>query len=166
VLKEKGEVAGRNYLFSFVKNIKTQVNSGREATDAFVKNRVGDVLVTFENEIIFTNEAIPKDFPYVIPSANLKVEFPVTVVDKVVDKRGTRRVAEAFTRFLFTPKAQEIYAQAGYRPINRQVLSRNSSQFRVVRQLRTANDFGGWPAVNEKLFEDGGLFDQAQKAAR
>lgn len=166
VLKDKGEVAGRNYLFSFVKNIKTQVNSGREATDAFVKNRVGDVLVTFENEIIFTNEAIPKDFPYVIPSANLKVEFPVTVVDKVVDKRGTRRVAEAFTRFLFTPKAQEIYAQAGYRPINRQVLSRNSSQFRVVRQLRTANDFGGWPAVNKKLFEDGGLFDQAQKAAR
>lgn len=166
VLKDRGEVAARNYLFNFVKNIKTQVNSGREATDAFVKNRVGDVLVTFENEIIFTNDVIPKDFPYVIPSANIKVEFPVTVIDRVVDKRGTRRVAEAFTRFLFTPKAQEIYAQSGYRPINRQVLSRNSSQFRVVRQLRTANDFGGWPAVNKKLFEDGGLFDQAQKAAR
>lgn len=166
VLKEKGENAARSYLFGLVKNIKTQVNSGREATDAFVKNRVGDVLVTFENEIITTNEAIPKDYPYVVPSANLKVEFPVTVIDKVVDKRGTRDVAQAFTRFLFSPKAQAIFAEVGYRPSNPQVLSRFSSQYRVVRQLRTVNDFGGWEAVNQKLFDDGGLFEQAARAAR
>jgi len=166
VLKDNGDNAARSYLFSLVKNIKTQVNSGREATDAFVKNRVGDVLVTFENEIITTNEAIPKDYPYVVPSANLKVEFPVTVIDKVVDKRGTREVAQAFTRFLFSPKAQAIFAEVGYRPSNPQVLSRFSSQYRVVRQLRTVNDFGGWDAVNQKLFDDGGLFEQAARAAR
>ncbi len=166
VLKDKGDAAAKTYLFGLVKNIKSQVNSGREATDAFVKNRVGDVLVTFENEIIVTNDAIPKDFPYVVPSSNLKVEFPVTVIDKVVDKRGTRQVAEAFTRFLYSPKAQEIFAEAGYRPSDRQVLRRYSNQFRLVRQLRTAADFGGWNAVNQKLFNDGALFEQAQKAAR
>lgn len=166
VLRDKGDDAARSYLFNLVKNIKTQVNSGREATDAFVKNRVGDVLVTFENEIITTNEAIPKDYPYVVPSANLRVEFPVTVIDKVVDKRGTREVAQAFTRFLFTPKAQAIFAEVGYRPSNPQVLSRFSSQYRLVRQLRTVNDFGGWEAVNQKLFDDGGLFEQASRSAR
>jgi sulfate transport system substrate-binding protein len=166
VLKDKGDAAAKSYLFGLVRNIKSQVNSGREATDAFVKNRVGDVLVTFENEIIVTNEAIPKDFPYVVPSANLKVEFPVTVIDKVVDRRGTRKVAEAFTRFLYTPRAQEIFAEAGYRPTDRQVLRRYSSQFRLVRQLRSVADFGGWTAVNQKLFNDGALFEQAQKAAR
>ncbi len=166
ILKQKGDEAARSYLFSLVRNIKTQVNSGREATDAFVKNRVGDVLVTFENEIITTNEAIPKNFPYVVPSENIKVEFPVTVIDKVVDKRGTRKVAEAFTRFLFTPKAQAIFAEVGYRPSNPQVLSRFGSQYRVVRQLRTVSDFGGWDAVNQKLFDDGGLFEQAARSAR
>lgn len=166
VLKEKGDAAARSYLFKLVRNIKTQVNSGREATDAFVRNRVGDVLVTFENEIITTNEAIPRDFPYVVPSANLKVEFPVTVIDKVVDKRGTREVSEAFTRFLFSPNAQQIFAEAGYRPSNRQVLSRYSSQYRLVRQLRSVEDFGGWGVVNQTLFDDGALFEQAAKAAR
>ena len=75
-------------------------------------------------------------------------------------------MAEAFTRFLFTPKAQEIYAKAGYRPSNVKVFKAFASDARLVRQLRTANDFGGWVAVNQKIFDDGGLFDQAQKAAR
>lgn len=166
VLKERGDAAARSYLFNLVKNIKTQVNSGREATDAFVKSRIGDIVVTFENEIIATNDAIPRDFPYVVPSANLKVEFPVTVIDKVVDRRGTRAVAEAFTRFLFTPKAQEIFAEVGYRPNNRSTLARYSKQYRVVRQLRSVDDFGGWDAVNKKLFDDGALFEQAARAAR
>ena len=166
VLKERGPAPAKQYLFSFVRNIKSQVNSGREATDAFVKNRVGDVMVNFENEIIVTNEAIPRDFPYVVPASNLRVDFPVTVIDKVVDKRGTRTVAEAFTRFLFTPKAQQIYADAGYRPSDRQVLQRNAKNFRQVRVVRSVSDFGGWPSVDKSLFSDGGLFEQAQKAAR
>ncbi|MFZ4805499.1 MAG: sulfate ABC transporter substrate-binding protein [Synechococcus lacustris] len=166
VLKDKGDEAAKKYLFALVKNIKTQVNSGREATDAFIKNRVGEVLVTFENEIIATNDLIPNDSPYVVPTTNLKVEFPVTVIDKVVDKRGTRQVAEAFTRFLYTPKAQEIFAEAGYRPTDRQVLKRYSNQFRPVSQLHTVDDFGGWITVNKTLFNDDALFEQASKAAR
>lgn len=166
VLKAQGATPARNFLFSFAKNIKTQVNSGREATDAFVKNRVGDALINFENEIIVTNEAVPRDFPYVVPSANVRVDFPVTVIDTVVDKRGTRRVAEAFTQFLFTPKAQAIYAEAGYRPFDRQVFQRYAKQFKPVQQLRTIADFGGWPTIDKTLYADGALFDQAQKAAR
>ncbi|MBL1208953.1 sulfate ABC transporter substrate-binding protein [Geminocystis sp. GBBB08] len=165
-LKTKGEAEANKYFFAFVKNIKNLVNSGREATDTFVKNRVGDVVINFENEIIFTNDAIPKDFPYVAPSPNLRVDFPVTVIDAVVDKRGTRKVAEEFTKFLFTPKAQTIYAQAGYRPINEQIRKANEKDFLKVSKIYNINDFGGWTSVNKKLFDDGALFDQALQAAK
>ena len=164
--KSEGEAAADAYLNGFAKNIKTLVGSGREASDAFVKNKIGDVLVTFENEIIFTNDAIPDDYPYVVPTQNIQVDFPVTVIDKTVDKRGTREVAEAFTAFLFTPKAQEIFAQAGYRPIDKQAYAAKSSQYKPVDKLYTIADFGGWQAVNKKLFADGGLFDAAQAAGK
>ncbi|MEP1062104.1 MULTISPECIES: sulfate ABC transporter substrate-binding protein [Cyanophyceae] len=164
--KAEGEPAANTYLNGFAKNIKTLVGNGREATDAFVKNKIGDVLVTFENEIIFTNDAIPDDYPYIVPTNNIQVDFPVTVIDKTVDKRGTRKVAEAFTAFLFTPKAQEIFAQAGYRPIDKQAFATKSSQYKPVDKLYTIADFGGWQAVNKKLFADGGLFDVAQAAGK
>jgi sulfate transport system substrate-binding protein len=138
------------------------VSSGREATDAFVKNKVGDVLVTFENEIIFTNGVIPDDYPYIVPPENIQVDFPVTVIDKVVDKKGTRKVAEAFTQFLFTPKAQEIYAQVGYRPIDKEAFNKFTKQYKPVTTQYTIADFGGWKQVNQKLFVDGALFDVAQ----
>ncbi|BAQ60949.1 sulfate and thiosulfate binding protein CysP [Geminocystis sp. NIES-3708] len=166
IWKTEGEAKANTYFNAFVKNIKNLVNSGREATDTFVKNRVGDVLINFENEIIFTNDAIPKDFPYVAPSPNLRVDFPVTVIDSVVDKRGTRQVAEAFTKFLFTPKAQAIYAQAGYRPIDEKIRKANEKDFLKVSRIYNITDFGGWPAVNKRLFDDGALFDRALQAAR
>ncbi|NMF63573.1 sulfate ABC transporter substrate-binding protein [Brasilonema octagenarum] len=166
ILKSQGEQAAENYLKSFVKNIKTMVSSGREATDAFVKNKIGDALVTFENEIIFANKVIPEDYPYIVPASNIQVDFPVTVVDKVVDQRGTREVAEAFTKFLFSPKGQQIYAQSGYRPNDQQAYQQNASQYKSVKTLYKIADFGGWKLVNQKLFADGALFDNAQAAAR
>ncbi|MGI0479792.1 sulfate ABC transporter substrate-binding protein [Geminocystis sp. CENA526] len=166
ILKTEGEAEANKYFFAFVKNIKNLVNSGREATDTFIKNRIGDVVINFENEIIVTNDAIPRDFPYVAPSPNLRVDFPVTVIDAIVDKRGTRQVAEAFTQFLFTPKAQTIYAQAGYRPINEQVRKANEKDFLKVAKIFNINDFGGWSAVNQRLFNDGTLFDRALQAAK
>lgn len=164
-LKGQGPEGAKNYVNGLVKNIKSLANSGREATDAFVKNRVGDVMINFENEIIFTNEAIPRDFPYIAPSPNIQVDFPVTVIDRVVDKRGTRKVAEGFTQFLFTPKAQEIYAQQGYRPFNKQILQKYTKQYQFVPKLYTIANFGGWGDVNKQLFADGALFEQAQQAA-
>lgn len=164
ILKSKGEPAAKEFINGFVKNTKTLVGSGREATDAFVKNQIGDVLVTFENEIIFTNEAIPQDYPYVVPTANIRVDFPVAVIDKTVDKRGTREVAEAFTKFLFTSKAQDLYAESGYRPIEQQSYDKYANQYKPVKSLYTIADFGGWPSVNKTLFADGALFDAAQAA--
>ena len=165
IWKSDGEQKAKEYLNQFVKNTRTLVNSGREATDAFIKNRIGDVLITFESEIIFTNEVFPRDFPYIAPSPNIQVDFPITVIDSVVDKRGTRKVAEAFTQFLFTPKAQEIYAQLGYRPVNKDVAKKYSKQYQQVNKLYTIADFGGWSQVNQKLFADGALFDIAQQLA-
>jgi len=165
VLKSQGREKAREYVMAMVKNITRLVNSGREATDAFVKNRIGDVMINFENEIIFTNEAIPRDFPYTVPTANIQVDFPVTVVDSVVDRRGTRQVAEEFTKFLFTPKAQEIYAEVGYRPTNQQVFQKYSKQFQSVSKPYKVRDFGGWQIIDKDLFADGALFDQAQRAA-
>lgn len=164
LLKAQGEKPAQDFLNSYTKNIKTMVSSGREATDTFVKNKVGDVMVTFENEIIFTNGVIPQDYPYVVPGTNVQVDFPVTVIDKVVDKKGTRKVAEAFTEFLFTPKAQEIYAQLGYRPIDNQVYDKYAKQYKPVTTQYAIADFGGWKQVNQKLFADGALFDRAQSA--
>lgn len=165
ILKTQGEKQARDYLNNLVKNAKTIVNNGREASDTFIRNRVGDVMINFENEIIFTNELIPKDYPYVAPSPNVQVDFPVAVVDRVVDKKGTRKVAEAFAQFLFSPKAQEIYAELGYRPSNKGIRQKYAKQYAPVQKQYTIADFGGWNKVNRELFADGALFDVAQRAA-
>jgi len=160
-----GEAKAREYLQRLVANTKVLASSGRDATDKFVKNRIGDVMINFENEVLFLNESIPQDYPYVAPSPNIQVDFPVTVIDRTVDKRGTRQVAEAFTRFLFSPRGQEIYAEAGYRPVDPQVRRRFAQRFQPVQRIYKISDFGGWGKVNALLFADGALFDQAQQLA-
>jgi sulfate transport system substrate-binding protein len=160
-----GEAKAREYLQRLVANTKVLASSGRDATDKFVKNRIGDVMINFENEVLFLNESIPQDYPYVAPSPNIQVDFPVTVIDRTVDKRGTRQVAEAFTRFLFSPRGQEIYAEAGYRPFDPQVRRRFAQRFQPVQRIYKIGDFGGWGKVNALLFADGALFDQAQQLA-
>ena len=160
-----GEAKAREYLQRLVANTKVLASSGRDATDKFVKNRIGDVMINFENEVLFLNESIPQDYPYVAPSPNIQVDFPVTVIDRTVDKRGTRQVAEAFTRFLFSPRGQEIYAEAGYRPFDPQVRRRFAQRFQPVQRIYKISDFGGWGKVNALLFADGALFDQAQQLA-
>jgi sulfate transport system substrate-binding protein len=160
-----GEAKAREYLQRLVANTKVLASSGRDATDKFVKNRIGDVMINFENEVLFLNESIPQDYPYVAPSPNIQVDFPVTVIDRTVDKRGTRQVAEAFTRFLFSPRGQEIYAEAGYRPVDPQVRRRFAQRFQPVQRIYKIGDFGGWGKVNALLFADGALFDQAQRLA-
>ncbi|MEN9216510.1 MAG: sulfate ABC transporter substrate-binding protein [Gloeomargarita sp. HHBFW_bins_162] len=160
-----GDAKAQEYLNRLVANTKTLASSGRDATDKFVKNRIGDVMINFENEVLFLNDSIPQDFPYVAPSPNVQVDFPVTVIDRTVDRRGTRKVAEAFTQFLFTPRGQEIYAEAGYRPFDPNVRKRFANRFQNVNRIYKISDFGGWGKVNALLFADGALFDQAQRTA-
>jgi sulfate/thiosulfate transport system substrate-binding protein len=165
IAKAEGEKQAAAFVFDFLSHTKSLESGSRQSTDAFVRKQMGDVMVNYENEIIFVNKMIPKDFPYLAPKQNIQVDFPVTVIDQVVDKRGTRAVAEAFTQFLFTPKAQQVYAEFGYRPSDPKVFAQYAKEYQSVPQLYAIADFGGWKAVNKKLFDDGALFDQAQAAA-
>ena len=149
------------YIKGIVKNTKTLVNGGREATDAFARNHIGDLVLTFENEAKFAAKAGTKT-DYVAPTNNIQVDFPVTVIDKNVDKHGSRAAAEAFVKFLFSPEAQEIYADAGYRPSDKAILAKHEGDYAKVDKIVTIDQLGGWAKFNKMLFDDGALYDQAQ----
>jgi sulfate transport system substrate-binding protein len=156
LLREKDGKAADAWVDALVRNTRTLASGGREATDAFVKNGLGDVLLTFENEALFVKKAATEPIEYVVPAANIRTDFPVVVVDRVVDQRGTRAVAEAFAKFLFGPKAQALYAEAGYRPVDPAARKAAATTFRDVPKLFSIDDLGGWPKVDAALFADGG----------
>lgn len=164
ILREKDPKAAEAWVTALVRNTRTLASGGREATDAFVKNGVGDVLLTFENEALFVAKASGAPIEYVVPTVNIRTDFPVVVVDRVVDRRGTRAVAEAFARFLFSPPAQALYAEAGYRPVDPEARKAAGSRFRDVPKLFSIDDLGGWSKVDSTLFADGALYDRAQAA--
>jgi sulfate transport system substrate-binding protein len=164
VLREKDAKGAEAWVQALVRNTKTLASGGREATDAFVKNGVGDALLTFENEALFAAKATGEAVEYVVPPANVRTDFPVVVVDRVVDRKGTRAVAEAFAKFLFSPKAQALYADAGYRPSDPAAAKAGAGRFREVPKLFTVDDVGGWPKIDRALFADGALYDTAQAA--
>ena len=121
------------------------------------------MLLNYENEVLLAKSK-GENFPYIIPPVNISIDAPVAVVDKTVDKRGTRQVADAFVKYLFTPEAQTEFAKVGFRPVNASVAGKFSSKFPKVPNLFTVATFGGWSAIDQKFFKDGGLFDQVFKA--
>ncbi|CAP42243.1 sulfate ABC transporter substrate-binding protein [Bordetella petrii] len=134
----------------------------RGATTTFVERGVGDVLLAWENEAFLAlKELGPDKFDIVMPSLSILAEPPVAVVDKNVDRKGTRAAAQAYLEFLYTPQAQEIIARNYYRPTDEQVAARYASQFPKVK-LVTIDDpaFGGWSKAQQTHFSDGGTFDQ------
>jgi sulfate transport system substrate-binding protein len=163
VLREKDAKAAGAWVEALVRNTRTLASGGREATDAFVKNGVGDALLTFENEAMFVSKVANQQIEYVVPAANVRTDFPVVVVDRVVDRRGTRAVAEAFAKFLFAARAQALYAEAGYRPVDA-AARKAASGLREVPRLFSIDDLGGWPKMEAALFADGALYDRAQAA--
>ena len=132
----------------------------REATDAFVKRRQGDVLLNWETEAILARRKGEWTTPYKLFSPNVLTEQPVTVVDKVVDRKGTRKAAEALAAYLFTEEAQQIFAEEGFRPTNPSVWQRVKDRFAPVKTFFSVKDFGGWEAVNKTFFDNGGLWDR------
>lgn len=164
MLREKNAKAAEGWVQALVRNTKTLASGGREATDAFVKNGVGDALLTFENEALFASKATGQAVEYVVPTVNVRTDFPVVVVDRVVDRKGTRAVAEAFAKFLFSPKAQALYADAGYRPSDPAAAKAAAGRFRAVPKLFTVDDVGGWATIDRAIFADGALYDTAQAA--
>jgi len=126
------------------------------------------VLLAWENEALLAlAEGDGKDkFEIVLPSLSILAEPPVAVVDKVVDKHGTRKVAEAYLRFLYTPQVQEIAARDGYRPRDATVAAKYASKFPQLPLLSIDAAFGGWKAAQATHFADGGTFDQIYTPGR
>lgn len=154
------------FVTEVLRNVVVLPKDAREASDAFYKKGQGDVLLNYENELILAAQEGKADTSYVIPPVNISIEGPVAVVDKNVDKRGTREVSEAFVKFLFTPEAQREFARVGFRPVNSTVAKEVQNKFPKVVKLYTVNDLGGWNTVQKKFFDNGAIFDQIQRGRR
>jgi sulfate transport system substrate-binding protein len=132
----------------------------RGSTTTFVERGIGDVLLAWENEAFLAiKELGPDKVDIVVPSESILAEPPVAVVDKNVDKHGTRAVAEAYLQFLYSPEGQEVAAKNYYRPRLAEVAQRYADKFPKVK-LFTIDEFGGWQKAQTTHFNDGGVFDQ------
>jgi sulfate transport system substrate-binding protein len=162
-LKQPGgsEASAKEFLAKLFKNVPVLDSGARGATTTFVERGIGDVLIAWENEAILAiKELGPDKFEVVAPSTSILAEPPVAVVDKVVDKRGTRKAAEAYLQYLYTDEGQEIAAQNYYRPISEKVATKYASQFPKVKLFKIDEVFGGWTKAQKAHFADGGSFDQ------
>ena len=161
--KQQGatDAQAQDFEKAIFKNVPVLDTGGRGATTTFTQRGIGDVLVTFENEVgLMSAGPGAKDFEAVYPSVSLLAEPPVSIVDKVVDKRGTRKEAQAYLDFLFTPAAQEIIAQHHLRPRNADVLAKHASEFKPLKTFTVEQMFGSWQKAQQTHFADGGTFDQ------
>jgi sulfate transport system substrate-binding protein len=139
----------------------------RGSTTTFVQRGIGDVLLTWENEALLAAREFGKgQIEIVIPTQSILAEPPVAVVDMVVDKRGTREVAEAYLHYLYSPEGQEIAARHFYRPIDTEVAERYAAQFPSLKLFTIDDQFGGWDKAQKTHFDDGGVFDQIYEAGQ
>ena len=158
--------AARDYLVKRFRNVPVLDSGARGATTTFVQRGQGDVLLAWENEAFLAVNQLGKGkFDIVVPSVSVLAEPPVAIVDANVDKKGTRKAAEAYLRFLYTPAAQQIIARNYYRPRNPQVAAQFKAQFPNV-SLFTIRNFGGWARAQAAHFNDGALFDQILEDAK
>jgi sulfate/thiosulfate-binding protein len=162
-LKKSGgnEGAAKDFVTRLYKNVPVLDSGARGATTTFVQREIGDVLLAWENEAFLSiKELGPDKVEIVVPSLSILAEPPVAVVDKVVDKRGTRKVAEAYLSYLYTPEGQEIVAKNFYRPRLDSVANKYSSTFPKLNLITIDDTFGGWQKAQKIHFADGGIFDQ------
>ncbi|SAK76055.1 sulfate-binding protein [Caballeronia hypogeia] len=161
--KQQGatDAQAQDFEKAIFKNVPVLDAGGRGATTTFTQRGIGDVLVTFENEVgLMSAGPGAKDFEAVYPSVSLLAEPPVSIVDKVVDKRGTRKQAQAYLDFLYTPAAQEIIARHHLRPRDAAVLAKHASEFKPLKTFTVEQMFGNWQKAQQTHFADGGSFDQ------
>ena len=160
---EKGgdEKAAKDFVGKLFKQAPVLDTGGRAATTTFIQNQIGDVLVTFENEAeMIAREFGRGSFEVVYPSVSAEAEPPVTVVDKVVDKKGTRKEAEAYLQYLWSDEAQQIAAANYLRPRNPAILAEHADRFPKVKFFNVVKTFGDWSEIQKTHFKDGGVFDQ------
>ena len=158
--------AARALVTRIFANVPVLDGGGRGATTTFAQRNMGDALVTFESEAPLIEREFGGGFEVIYPSRTILAENPVSVVDRVVDKRGTRRLAEAYLRHLYTPEGQEIAAKHHLRPRDPQVLAKYAKQFPKVTTFTVDEVFGGWSKAQAEHFNDGGHYDQVILSAK
>ena len=161
-LKKPGgsEAQAKAFVTSLFKNVPVLDSGARGATTTFVERGIGDVLIAWENEaFLAVKELGPDKFQIVVPSVSILAEPPVAVVDKVVDKHGTRAVAQAYLEYLYSPEGQKIAGENYYRPVDPKVAAQFDKLFPKLKLFTIDDTFGGWAKAQSTHFKDGGVFD-------
>ncbi|PYC29270.1 sulfate ABC transporter substrate-binding protein [Aquipseudomonas alcaligenes] len=163
--KYGSEAKAQEFVERLYKNVPVLDTGARGSTITFVNNQIGDVLLAWENEAFLAlKEQGGDQFEIVAPSLSILAEPPVAVVDKNVDRKGTREVATAYLQYLYSEEGQRIAAKNFYRPRDAKVAAEFAQQFPQLKLVTIDQDFGGWKSAQPKFFNDGGIFDQIYQA--
>lgn len=155
------------FVAAIYKNVPVLDRAARGATNTFIQRRIGDVLVNWENEILLGKAELDEaGLEIVVPPVSILAEPVVALVDKNVDRKGTREVAQAYLEFLYTPVGQDLAGKNYYRPVSPESKAKYAHQFPKIELFTIGDVFGGWPASNQIHFADGGTFDQIYQPAR
>jgi sulfate transport system substrate-binding protein len=156
-----GEARAKEFVADIYKNVPVLDSGARGSTTTFVERGVGDVFISWENEAFLAiKEYGSGKFEIVVPSLSILAEPPVAIIDKVVDKKGTRDLAEAYLQYLYSEAGQEIAAKNFYRPTDTKIAAKYASQFPAIKLFKIDDAFGGWKNAHKVHFSDGGTFDQ------
>lgn len=161
----RAQAAARKFVTELYRQAPVLDSGARAATNTFVQRQIGDVLISWENEALLAQRELgPGKVTIVIPSISILAEPPVAVVDTVVDRRGTRQIAEAYLNHLYSPAGQEIAAKHYFRPRNPEVLARYTAQFPALQLFTVGQVFGSWNKAHAEHFADDAMFDQIYSA--
>ncbi|HWV53368.1 sulfate ABC transporter substrate-binding protein [Pseudorhodoplanes sp.] len=151
----------QDFVASIYRNVRVLDTGARGSTNTFVQNKVGDVLIAWENEALLTLKEFGSDYEIVVPSVSILAEVKVAIVDKNVDKKGTREIAKAFLDQLYSPEAQKIFARNFYRPGKPEHVDPEALKaFPKVKLVKIDDVFGGWAKAQPTHFDNGGIFDK------
>jgi sulfate/thiosulfate transport system substrate-binding protein len=160
------DAAAKQFVTALYKQVPVLDSGARGATNTFVQRGIGDVLLAWENEAYLSLDETPGKLEIVVPSVSILAEPSVALVDKNVDRKGTRAVAEAYLQYLYSPEGQEIAAKRHYRPRDEKVAAKYASSFAKVKLFTIDEVFGGWQNAQKTHFADRGLFDQIYTPGR
>ncbi len=159
--------AAQAFVSRIYKNVPVLDSGARGSTTTFVERGIGDVLINWENEILLVEKELGAgQFEMVVPSVSILAEPPVTIIDKVADKRKTRKLAQAYLEYLYTEEGQELAAKHYYRPQLASIAEKYAAQFPKIELFTIDELFGGWQSAQKTHFADGGVFDQIYKPGR
>ncbi|HRF44745.1 MAG TPA: sulfate ABC transporter substrate-binding protein [Candidatus Competibacteraceae bacterium] len=161
------EAKARDFVTRLYKNVAVLDSGARGSTTTFAERGIGDVLISWENEAFLANRELgPDQLEVVVPSLSILAEPPVTVIDKVVDRKGTRKIAEAYLRYLYSEEGQNLAGKHYYRPRDPKIMAQYAGQFPQVNLFTIDEVFGGWEKAQQIHFADNGVFDQIYQLGR